>query len=91
MSSGDDFYFQVLAKNVSYSGLARLKETKLKTGDFGPQSSIKHLHKDMRLAVNTGHGELPLLKTLCGRLARAEDEGMGDDDFSAPIRLLAAR
>jgi 3-hydroxyisobutyrate dehydrogenase-like beta-hydroxyacid dehydrogenase len=88
---GDDFYFQVLAKNVSYSGLARLKETKLKTNDFAPQFSVKHLHKDMRLAVNTGHGELPLLKTLCGCLARAEDEGMGDDDFSALIRLLAAR
>jgi len=41
--------------------------------------------------VNTGHGEFPLLKTLCGCLARAEDEGMGDDDFSALIRLLAAR
>jgi 3-hydroxyisobutyrate dehydrogenase-like beta-hydroxyacid dehydrogenase len=88
---GDDFYFQVLAKNVSYSGLARLKETKLKTNDFAPQFSVKHLHKDMRLAVNTGHGEFPLLKTLCGCLARAEDEGMGDDDFSALIRLLAAK
>jgi 3-hydroxyisobutyrate dehydrogenase-like beta-hydroxyacid dehydrogenase len=85
----DDFYFQVLAKNVSYSGLSRLKETKLKTRDFAPQFSIKHMHKDMRLAENTGQGELPLLKTVRGCLARAEDEGMGDEDFSALIRLLA--
>jgi 3-hydroxyisobutyrate dehydrogenase len=88
---GDDFYFQVLAKNVSYSGLARLKETKLKTGDFAPQFSVKHLHKDMRLADSTGHGEFPLLKTVRGCLARAEGEGMGDDDFSALIRLLAVK
>ena len=87
----DDFFFRVLAKNVSYSGLARLKETKLKTSDFATQFSVKHMHKDMRLAVDTGHGELPLLKTLCGCLARAEDEGMGDDDFSALIRLLAVK
>ncbi len=81
----------MLAKNVSYSGLARLKETKLKTNDFTPQFSVKHMHKDMRLAVNTGEGELPLLNTLRGCLARAEGEGMGDDDFSALIRLLAAK
>ena len=84
----DDFYFQVLAKNVSYSGLARLKEAKLKTHDFSPQFSVKHMHKDMRLAENTGHGELPLLKAVRACLARAEAEGMGDDDFSALIRLL---
>jgi 3-hydroxyisobutyrate dehydrogenase-like beta-hydroxyacid dehydrogenase len=85
----DDFYFQVLAKNVSYSGLSRLKESKLKTGDFAPQFSIKHMHKDMRLAENTGQGELALLKTVRGCLARAEQAGMGDEDFSALIRLLA--
>ena len=34
----DDFYFQVLAKNVSSSGLARLKEGKLKTPTL-PRSS----------------------------------------------------
>jgi 3-hydroxyisobutyrate dehydrogenase-like beta-hydroxyacid dehydrogenase len=84
----DDFYFQVLAKNVSYSGLARLKEAKLKAHDFSPQFSVKHMHKDMRLADGTGHGDLPLLKTVRACLARAEAQGMGDDDFSALVRLL---
>ena len=63
----DDFYFQVLAKNVSYSGLARLKEAKLKAHDFSPQFSVKHMHKDMRLADGTGHGDLPLLE-LCAHV-----------------------
>ena len=84
----DDFYFQVLAKNVSNSGLARLKEGKLKTRDFAPQFSVKHMHKDMRLAEAAGGIRLPMLETVRGCLARAEAQGMGDDDFSSLIRLL---
>jgi 3-hydroxyisobutyrate dehydrogenase-like beta-hydroxyacid dehydrogenase len=84
----DDFYFQVLAKNVSNSGLARLKEGKLKTRDFAPQFSVKHMHKDMRLAEAAGGITLPLLETVRECLAHAEAQGMGDDDFSSLIRLL---
>lgn len=86
----DDFYFQVLAKNVSNSGLARLKEGKLKTCDFAPQFSVKHMHKDMRLAEATGGVRMPLLETVRECLARAEAQGMGNDDFSSLIRLLVS-
>ena len=86
----DEFYFQALAKNVSNSGLARLKEGKLKTCDFAPQFSIKHMHKDMRLAGAAAGVALPLLETVRGCLARAEAAGMGDDDFSSLIRLLGS-
>jgi 3-hydroxyisobutyrate dehydrogenase-like beta-hydroxyacid dehydrogenase len=84
----DDFYFQALTKNVSYSGLTRLKEGKLKARDFSPQFSVKHMHKDMRLA-DAGEGGLPMLKTVRACLAQAESQGMGDDDFCSLIRLLA--
>jgi 3-hydroxyisobutyrate dehydrogenase-like beta-hydroxyacid dehydrogenase len=84
----DDFFFQVLAKNVSYSGLARLKEAKLKTHDFAPQFSVKHMHKDMRLAEAASKTRLPLLMAVRECLARAEAQGMADDDFSSLIRLL---
>jgi 3-hydroxyisobutyrate dehydrogenase-like beta-hydroxyacid dehydrogenase len=84
----DDFFFQVLAKNVSHSGLARLKEGKLKTRDFAPQFSVKHMHKDMRLAEMASSTKLPLLATVRECLARAGQQGMGDDDFSSLIRLL---
>jgi 3-hydroxyisobutyrate dehydrogenase-like beta-hydroxyacid dehydrogenase len=87
----DDFFFQALAKNVSYSGLARLKEGKLRSGDFAPQFSIKHMHKDMRLAEAAGGITLPVLETVRRCLARAEAQGMGDDDFSSLIRLLGRR
>ena len=86
----DDFYFQALAKNVSNSGLARLKEGKLKAHDFAPQFSVKHMHKDMRLAEAVGDSPMPLLHTVRECLARAEAQGMGDDDFSSLIRLLEA-
>jgi len=84
----DEFYFQVLAKNVSHSGLARLKEGKLKANDFAAQFSVKHMHKDMRLAAAVCGDSLPLLETMRQCLARAEALGMGDDDFSSLIRLL---
>jgi 3-hydroxyisobutyrate dehydrogenase-like beta-hydroxyacid dehydrogenase len=84
----DDFFFQVLGKNVSHSGLARLKEGKLKTRDFSPQFSVKHMHKDMRLAEAASHGKLPLLAAVRDCLAAAETQGMGNDDFSSLIRLL---
>lgn len=86
---GDDTYFQVLEKNASGTGLARLKEPKLRTGDFSPQFSVKHMHKDMRLA----HGALdpamfPLLETIRGQLQRAEAQGLGGEDFSVLLKLL---
>jgi 3-hydroxyisobutyrate dehydrogenase-like beta-hydroxyacid dehydrogenase len=83
----DDLYFRVLAKNVSYSGLTKLKQDKLAQGDFSPQFSLKHMHKDMRLAQAMA-GELPLLAAVRACLARAESEGLGEQDFCALIRLL---
>lgn len=86
----DEFYFQVLAKNASHSGLARLKEEKLKSRDYAPQFSVKHMLKDMRLAEGTGQGDLPLLAVVRGCLEGAERHGMAEDDFSSLIRLLGA-
>ena len=85
----DDIYFAVLAKNASYSGLVKLKEPKLKAANFEPQFSVKHMHKDMRLACEAaGEEGYPLLKTVRERLKAAEDSGYGDLDFSSLIKLL---
>ena len=86
---GDDVYFAALAQNVSYSGIAKLKEPKLRAADFTPQFSVKHMHKDLRLAAATAGGaDYPLLQTVRARLQAAEARGLGDDDFSALLRLL---
>ena len=86
---GDDLFFSALSQNVGYSNLAKLKEPKLRTGDFSPQFSVKHMHKDMRLAsAATARARLPLLEAVRERLRLAEERGSGDEDFSAVLKLL---
>lgn len=85
----DDVFFGALGKNAGYSGLTKLKEPKLRAGDFSPQFSVKHMLKDMRLASRmNGCEDFPVLDTLRDRLAAAEREGWGDEDFSALVKLL---
>ena len=85
----DDVFFDALSQNVSYSGLVKLKEPKLRSGDFSPQFSIKHLHKDVRLASATaGCTDFPVLEALRETLKTAEARGLGDDDYAAVIKLL---
>ena len=85
----DDVFFSVLAKHTSYSPLAKLKEPKLRAEDFAPQFSVKHLHKDLRLASDmAGCTEFPLLTMLRETLQTAEARGLGNEDISAVIKLL---
>lgn len=85
----DDVFFAVLSKHTSYSPLAKLKEPKLRAGDFAAQFSVKHLHKDLRLASKmAGCGDFPVLETLRETLKTAEARGLGEEDFSAIIKLL---
>ncbi len=86
---GDDTFFGALGKNVSYSGVTKLKEPKLRAGDYAPQFSVKHMHKDMRLASTmAGDQKLPVLAAVRERLAAAEKAGWADEDFSAVMKLL---
>jgi 3-hydroxyisobutyrate dehydrogenase-like beta-hydroxyacid dehydrogenase len=86
---GDDVFFGALARNAGYSGLVKLKEPKLRAGDFSPQFSVKHLHKDMRLAAATaGCTELPALDAVRQQLKTAEARGLGEMDFAVLITLL---
>lgn len=85
----DDVFFDALSQNVSYSGLTKLKEPKLRADDFAPQFSIKHLHKDLRLASGTaGCADFPILDALRETLKTAEARGYGDLDYSAVIKVL---
>lgn len=88
---GDETFYGALSRNVGYSGLVKLKEPKLRAGDFAPQFSVKHLHKDMRLAsAAAGCAELPALDTVRERLKTAEARGLGDEDFCALAKVLDA-
>ena len=82
-------FFDALSKNVSYSGVTKLKEPKLRARDFSPQFSVKHMHKDMRLAARTAAcDDFSVLDAVRETLKTAEARGMGDEDFSALIKVL---
>lgn len=85
----DDVFFEVLECNVANSGLTKLKGQKLRTADFAPQFSVKHLCKDLRLAVETaGAAALPETTLVRDRLREAEKLGWADEDISALLKLL---
>jgi len=87
----DEIYFNALARNVSHSGVADLKKPKLLQRDYTPQFSLKHMAKDIRLALETA-AELALPLEQTGRLKNIYDQGMAagwsDDDFIGLMRLL---
>ncbi len=85
----DEIFFKVLQLNVSKSGLADLKEPKLRSGDFSPQFSIKHMLKDLYQAREVA-GELPLpqLERTIEIYENGLKQGWGEEDFIALIKLL---
>lgn len=87
----DETYFQALELNISNSGLAALKQPKLRAADYSPQFSIKHMGKDLRLALETAAqtGQpLPQTASLKEFYDQAIERGWGDDDFIGLIRLV---
>lgn len=85
----DDTFFEVMKKNVSWSGLSELKEDKLRNANYAPQFSTKNMHKDMRLAKVAAEEPMPLLDMVYQCLASAEAAGYGEDDFLSVMRVLS--
>jgi 3-hydroxyisobutyrate dehydrogenase-like beta-hydroxyacid dehydrogenase len=87
----DDIYFSALADNVAHSGLADLKEVKLRQRDYSPQFSLKNMAKDLRLAMETA-AELSLPLEQTGHLKSVYDQGVAagwaNDDFIGLMRLM---
>jgi 3-hydroxyisobutyrate dehydrogenase-like beta-hydroxyacid dehydrogenase len=86
----DEKFFDALHMNVGKSGLSDLKEPKLRGKDYAPQFSLKHMNKDLRLALETaGSLDLPNAKSLKSFYDKGMTSGFGEDDFSGVIRLLS--
>lgn len=61
----DSLFFEVMELNVAKSGVSTLKQPKLLVGDYTPQFSVKHLAKDLRLALETAsEGTAPLTRAI---------------------------
>ena len=85
----DDTYFSALGRNITHSGLDTLKEPQLRQRNFDPLFSVKHMHKDMRLALAMkSTGDLALLHTIFAQLTAALEAGHGDLDFAALFKLI---
>jgi 3-hydroxyisobutyrate dehydrogenase-like beta-hydroxyacid dehydrogenase len=86
----DEVYFEALHLNAGRSGFSDLKEPKFRSGDFSPQFSLKHMNKDLRLALETaGDLDLPVTKTLKSLYDKGMSNGLAEDDLVGLIRLLA--
>ena len=90
----DDMYFKALAINAGRSGLSDLKEPKLRQRDYSPQFSLKHMGKDVRLALETAaEYSLTLGQTehLKGEYEEGFAAGWQEDDFLGLMRLIEKR
>jgi 3-hydroxyisobutyrate dehydrogenase-like beta-hydroxyacid dehydrogenase len=87
----DDTYFQALARNVSHSGVADLKEPRLRQRDYSPQFSVKHMAKDIRLTLETAADfslPLELAELLRSIYAKGSAAGWSDEDYIGLVRLM---
>jgi len=85
----DERYFSILKLNTSHTKLADLKKEKLEKNDFTPQFSIKHMAKDLKLALGTAESlNLPQTSALLGLYERGISRGWAEDDFVSLVRLL---
>lgn len=86
----DEVYFGALARNASRSGIADLKEPKLRQHDYSAQFSLKHMAKDLRLALEAAD-ELAVSLEQIGHLKAIYDRGIAagwsEDDFIGLIRI----
>jgi 3-hydroxyisobutyrate dehydrogenase-like beta-hydroxyacid dehydrogenase len=72
--------------NASWSGLSSMKLPKLMQTDFSPHFSVKHMSKDMGLALKRAAElgiELPHTGHMRTLFEQAMAQGLGDLDFSA--------
>jgi 3-hydroxyisobutyrate dehydrogenase-like beta-hydroxyacid dehydrogenase len=87
----DDTYFKALSINASHSGLSDLKEPQLRQHDYLARFSIKHMAKDLRLALETArelHISLGQTEQLKRTYDRGVDAGWQDEDFIGLMRLV---
>ncbi|MCD8481839.1 MAG: NAD(P)-dependent oxidoreductase [Verrucomicrobia bacterium] len=82
-------FFDVLDMNVARSGLVDLKKQKLLSKDYSPQFSVKHMHKDLDLALASSTNLKLCLTERCADIyADGLASGLGDDDFIALQQLI---
>lgn len=79
-----------LQANASNSALAEAKIPVMLTGDFEPRFSLKHMFKDIQLALGLAAEkeiDLPAASAFAGAAMAGIQQGWGDSDFSVVSRF----
>lgn len=82
---------EVLTSGALASPLVRLKGEAVLREDFEPLFALKHMAKDIRLALEAARGaglEIPVTALVARLFAKAEALGLGEEDYAALIKLL---
>ncbi len=84
-------FVEAYKMNAGYSVLADMKIGKMLEGDYATHFSLKHMDKDVRLALERA-AELKVACPLTERLKEVFTEGMeagwGEEDFAVVYRLI---
>lgn len=86
-----DLFFRALDQNVGKSGVSELKKAKIFNADFSPHFAVKHMHKDIRLALRLAMDlgiVLPQTECLEETYSVAQEMGFGEEDFAALLKTL---
>jgi 3-hydroxyisobutyrate dehydrogenase-like beta-hydroxyacid dehydrogenase len=81
---------EVLTSGALSSALLKMKATAVKDRNFEPSFSVKHMAKDLYLAVQEAHRQgigLPQLSTLHAYYESALAQHLGEEDFAALIKV----
>ncbi len=84
-----DKFATAMRGNGSNSGTLTMKLPKMLEGDFEPQFSVKHMLKDVQIALQLARSwGIPLAATEAARHCLFEEarRGRGDDDYSSIVR-----
>jgi 3-hydroxyisobutyrate dehydrogenase-like beta-hydroxyacid dehydrogenase len=79
-----------LQSNVARSPIADMKIPAMLSGDFEPRFSLKHMFKDIQLALGLAAEkdiELPAAAAFAGAAMAGIQQGWGDSDFSVIARF----
>jgi 3-hydroxyisobutyrate dehydrogenase-like beta-hydroxyacid dehydrogenase len=84
----DDTFFNMLRGNMAWSGVYQIKEPKLRAGDFTPQFAVRHMLKDVRLALAAAPPACRWAKRWRRDCRKRRGAAWAGEDISVLYRLL---
>jgi 3-hydroxyisobutyrate dehydrogenase-like beta-hydroxyacid dehydrogenase len=81
-----------IQQNACKSGVVDLKLPKMLTGDYSPHFSVKHMFKDVQLAIQLANSldlEIPATAAAAGVLFGGMNKGWADMDFASVFKQFS--